>query len=83
MATQAPAWTQAEFIVLLQNPGLSDVALSSMLGAHRNANGISWVRGGVCGWHNKGNISPLSKMQLDYLNQPGRPTYTCKCGDPI
>jgi hypothetical protein len=74
-----PEWGIREFTILLENPSLSNEELAEMLPA-RNANAVSWVRGGVHEYHMGKDHGILSKLLKDRLRIAGA-QYECpSCG---
>jgi len=79
---RAPEWTPAEFDLLLQNPSLSDSALTKLL-PKRSESAIQVVRSGVHEFHIKEDSTLLSKMMKTRLAREGMNLLCPICGEKI
>lgn len=79
---RAPRWTNDEFELLISSGSASPAALAQRLPA-RTVGAIEWVRAGVHCFHRGGDVSMLSQMMIDRLNDRSRPVTCPKCGTRI
>lgn len=66
--SKAPLWSKQEFESLLQNNHLSDDQLAQLL-SRRTAGAVNWVRSGIHNYHRGGNVTMLSKLMLERLQE--------------
>jgi hypothetical protein len=72
---RAPDWTREEFEILLENPQLTDEERSTHL-PRRTVKAIQIVRSIIHGFHRRNDVSCLSKIMLQTLDER-RGTNTC------
>jgi hypothetical protein len=76
---QAPAWSEREFETVLQNHTLSDGEVSDLL-PQRTVGAVGWVRAGIHSFHTGGDVSMLSKIMLQRLDDDRRAWICPRCG---
>lgn len=75
-------WTLDEFIKLLREHHRDDAAVSELVGHSEGS--VHAVRAGVHGWHNGTKHPQLTGFMTNYLEQSGRPRYTCpRCNENV
>jgi hypothetical protein len=79
---RAQAWSLAEFEIVLQNATLSSQKLEQLLSelngdSRRSYEAIEVVRQGIHSYHRSGNISMLSKLMVQRLEETDRQPVTC------
>ncbi len=62
-----PDWTEKEFTAVLLNPHSTNEEISAING--RSVGAISTVRAFIHNYHIRGNISGLSQLMINRLNQ--------------
>ena len=79
MTPQAPQWTEQEFEVVVQNPGLSNEDLAGLL-VSRSVGAVGVVRSGIHSFHQEGrDITMLSEIMRQRLADGTRPVECPRC----
>lgn len=80
--TRAPNWDEHEFETLLSNAKMSDEDLAKLL-PRRSLGAIGVVRSGIHSFHRGLDVSMLSRIVLDRLQDGPGPVVCPICGAKI
>ncbi len=80
--TRAPNWEEYEFETLVTHPKLSDEELAKLLPG-RSLGAIGVVRSGIHSYHRGLDVSMLSEMMLDRLDDARVPPICPVCGAKV